>query len=87
MDEPDPVDPDFDYSDLASIPLDARGAALRRYAEQKWGSPDEDAEFGYRLVVDVAHAALADVPLGELPKAIGSLLGTAAADLIVERAV
>jgi len=37
------------------------------------------------LVHDAVHAALADVPVGELPDRLGVLLGEVAADALVDR--
>lgn len=67
-----------------------RGRALRSYAEESWPAayegidPEKNA---VRIANDVVHAALADVPVDDLPAAIGRLLGTLAADALVDRGV
>jgi len=74
-----------------------RGSALLTYARRQWpgayegtrdpGDEDLNADPYYQTMNDVVHAAVSDVPARQLPKAIGSLLGTLAADVIVDRAV
>jgi hypothetical protein len=74
-----------------------RGSALLTYARRQWpgayeGTRDPgdevlNADPYYQTLNDVVHAAVSDVPGRQLPNAIGSLLGTLAADVVVERAV
>lgn len=66
----------------------ARGRAVLEFAHAQWPEHIAEAyEPPLEVLKDVAHAVLPDVPPAQLAGAIARLLGTAAADLIVERAL
>ncbi len=64
----------------------ARGRAVISFAEQQRTPDMHDDEPSLQVLQDVVHALVADVPRQQLPSAVGELLGTVAADLIVDRA-
>lgn len=62
-----------------------RGQKLHRHAAQQWPAVYGASDAALALVHDAVHAALADVPLGELPDRLGAMLGEVAADALVDR--
>jgi len=62
-----------------------RGDELHLHAAQQWPAVYGESGAALALVHDAVHAALADVPLGELPDRLGVLLGEMAADALVDR--
>jgi hypothetical protein len=64
-----------------------RGRELHRHAAQQWPAVYGESDAVLALVHDAVHAALADVPPGELPDRLGAMLGEVAADALGYRSL
>ncbi len=62
-----------------------RGQELCQHAAREWPAVYGESDAALALIHDAVHAALADVPLAELPYKLGALLGEVAADVMVDR--